>query len=484
MYGILGTKKSILIVFVIFGLLAAGGWFVLPDKAEIFRPEPESNPPLFSLAIAGVPLKVELADTPDKRAQGLSGRADLPENQGLLFVFERPGHYFFWMKEMRFPLDIIWINETGRIVEISQNVPVPAADAGLVSYGPPEPVQYVLEVNAGFAERNNIQIGERVDFGSLSLGLSFQELVFVEDAQNNQVIVLDLKGEIVKRIPVGREPHDIAASPDGQWVATGNFGDGTVSIIDTKTLEMIKTINTGTGAHGVVFSPDGQFLFAVNAREDTLSIIETESFEEQKKIKIGDFPEYVGVTQDGSKIFTTNLGNGGSITLLQNNGFESAVIKQIVLGIDPHGWAVSPDGAKIVITNLGSDFTYILDSQTFQEISHIDTGAATEFAAFRDNNELWVTNIGAQYVSIINLKQNEVVDKIIVGETPHGISFSQDPEGEASPPYGAGKTLAFVPLYKSGQVVIIDTAKKEIIRKVKAGEKLHNLVMVKSSYAE
>lgn len=463
----LGLKKGILIVFVTVGLLAIaiGGWLALQNKAELFMSEPENNPELFSLSIAGALVQVELADTPAQRAKGLSGRAALPENQGLLFVFEKPGLYSFWMKGMRFALDIAWINKAGRIVEVSQNVPAPLADARLVSYGPSEPVQYVLELNAGWLEKNNVKVGARVDFGELPFGQSFQELVFVEDAQNHQVIVLTLPGELVKKIPVGREPHDIAASPDGQWVATANFGDGTVSIIDVSALKLKATLQTGPGAHGVAFSPKGKFLLVVNAQEDTLSIIETQNFNRQKKIKIGAFPEYVGATQDGSKIFTTNLGGQGSITILENKGLKSAVINQIALGIDPHGWALSPDGTKLVFTNLGSNLTYLLDARTFEEISHIDTGAVTEFAAFKDNNELWVTNIGAHYVSIINLKQNEVVDKIIVGETPHGISFSLD------------KTRAFVPLYKSGQVVIIDTARKEIIRKVKAGEKLHNSVV-------
>jgi len=297
--------------------------------------------------------------------------------------------------------------------------------------------------------------------------VKYSELIFVEDAHDNRVIVLNLDGSIVKKISVGKEPHDIALSPDQQYVVTANQGDGTVSVINTKTLLVEKTFSTGKGAHGVVFSPDGAFLFVVNSQEDSLSIIAADSFLEQRKVTVSGFPEYVGTTMDGEYIFTTNLGGDGSVTILRNQGFESDILKIFNPGIDPHGWTISPDGSTIVITNLGSNFTYLLDAETFAEVSRIDTGATTEFVAFKDNSELWVTNIGSHYVSIIDTEQNEIVDTIIVGETPHGISFSFD------------KTRAYVPLYGPGEVVIIDVASRDIIKKVPVGQELHNSVVMR-----
>jgi len=320
---------------------------------------------------------------------------------------------------------------------------------------------FVMQNKSGVS-KSELEINKSLSSDNIS-----NELIFTEDGKNSMVIVLNFDGKIVKKIDVGKEPHDIAVSPDNKFVATANFGDGTVSIINTETLLIEKTIQTGKGAHGVVFDPRGNFLFVANAEDNTLSIIETALFTQQEKVKIGTFPEYVGITKDSSKVFTTNLGGDGSVSIIANDGFNSRLLKTIDLGIDPHGWAVSPDGNKIIITNLGSNFTYLLDAETFEEISHVDTGAATEFAAFKDDKELWVTDIGAHYVSIIDVEQNEVMEQIAVGETPHGISFSQD------------KTLAFVPLYNSGEVVIIDVEEREIVKKVKVGEELHNSVVVR-----
>ncbi len=294
----------------------------------------------------------------------------------------------------------------------------------------------------------------------------FKELVFIDDAENDVVIVLTKEGEVMKKISVGHAPHDIAASSNGELVASANQDSGTASVINTESLEVIQTIPTGAGAHGLVFSPDGRFLYVANVSAGTLSVIDTALWQEIQEIPVDSGPEYVGVTPDGKQIFTTNLGDGGSVTLLKNQEGRLSVQKTLKLGIDPHGWAISPDGNKVVITNLGSNFTYLLNVQTFDEISHIDTGATTEFAAFKDDTELWVTNIGARYVSLINIDQNRVLDQIEVGKTPHGISFSQD------------KALAFIPLYESGEMVIIDVLERKVIKKVKVGGELHNSVTV------
>lgn len=292
-----------------------------------------------------------------------------------------------------------------------------------------------------------------------------KELLFVEDAENNEVIVLSVDGNVIKKIKVGKEPHDIAVSPDQRFVATGNFRDGTVSIINTQTLSVEKTLKTGKGAHGVAFDPRGNFLFVANSKDSTLSVIETSTFSKQTKIYTGNSPEYVGVTKDGANIFTTDLGDKGSVTILTNKGFQSKILKTVALGIDTHGWAVSPDGKEVLITNLDGSTAYFLDAVSFKK-TYYDMDTPTEFAAFLNNDELWLTNIATHYVSIVDRTQNRIVDRIKVGETPHGITFSND------------KSLAFAALYEPGEIVILDVSERKIIKRVKVGDKLHNSVVV------
>lgn len=114
-----------------------------------------------SVGIAGKNLKVEIADTEEKRNGGLSGRKNLLEDSGMLFVFEVPAKYSFWMKDMKFPLDLIWIDENKKIIAVSKNI---SPDTYPTSFSPSEPVKYVLEVNAGWTERNGVGAGNVVEF--------------------------------------------------------------------------------------------------------------------------------------------------------------------------------------------------------------------------------------------------------------------------------------------------------------------------------
>ncbi|MCK4744598.1 DUF192 domain-containing protein [Candidatus Parcubacteria bacterium] len=107
-------------------------------------------------------IKVELAETEQERIKGLSGRENLCDNCGILFIFNKEDFHSFWMKEMKFPIDIIWINND-KIVQITKNADLPQAK-NIPTYTPKQKASKVLEVNAGFCEKHNIKVGDKVLF--------------------------------------------------------------------------------------------------------------------------------------------------------------------------------------------------------------------------------------------------------------------------------------------------------------------------------
>ncbi len=131
------------------------------------RVAPDGETPLAyeaELCIEEARIRVLVADTPQERAAGLSGYPGLPEDTGMLFVFPEPRQPSFWMKEMEFVLDIIWIAD-GRVVQIDASVPPAPKDTPddqLPRYRPDEPITHVLELNAGAAARYGITVGSRV----------------------------------------------------------------------------------------------------------------------------------------------------------------------------------------------------------------------------------------------------------------------------------------------------------------------------------
>lgn len=109
-------------------------------------------------------LKVEIADTQPKRSKGLGGRTSLADGEGMLFIFPKEDKYPFWMKGVSFPLDFMWI-KGGQVVDFLENVPPPQPnqkDSELPIYVPKEPVDKVLEVNAGTVSKLKIKIGDRL----------------------------------------------------------------------------------------------------------------------------------------------------------------------------------------------------------------------------------------------------------------------------------------------------------------------------------
>lgn len=116
-----------------------------------------------SVRIGTTTISVEIADTEELREKGLSGRPSLAESRGMLFLFATADRYAFWMPNMHFPLDIIWIDGT-QIVGIDENVPPETNFEHPRMYRPPSPVNRVLEVPAGFAKSHGITIGETISY--------------------------------------------------------------------------------------------------------------------------------------------------------------------------------------------------------------------------------------------------------------------------------------------------------------------------------
>ena len=135
--------------FVAVALLIIVGFLLITSKAE------EGY-----LNIAGQKIKIEIADTPEAQSRGLSGRKSLPETEGMLFVFEQPGKYAFWMKDMNFAIDMIWLTEDLKVVFIKKNA---TPDSYPTSFVPEENAQYVLEVVSGFADKHGLEVGDEAE---------------------------------------------------------------------------------------------------------------------------------------------------------------------------------------------------------------------------------------------------------------------------------------------------------------------------------
>ncbi len=135
-------------------------FFYMQNSAQAPLPVATTqNPASSTVQIGGETIRITVAATEAAREQGLSGRTELADDEGMLFVFPRDGNYAFWMKDMLFSIDIIWISPDGRVVHIAPNVSPTTYPEDFVS---PTPARYVLEVPAGFADAHGVNVGDIV----------------------------------------------------------------------------------------------------------------------------------------------------------------------------------------------------------------------------------------------------------------------------------------------------------------------------------
>ena len=115
--------------------------------------------PVATISVNGHPLAVELAATPKARVCGLSKRVQLPDNQGMLFIYPDLGQRSFWMKDTQIPLSIAFLDDSGRILSIQDMTPMQTNER----YHSLQPVRYALEVNQGWFAAHGIGVGDIVE---------------------------------------------------------------------------------------------------------------------------------------------------------------------------------------------------------------------------------------------------------------------------------------------------------------------------------
>lgn len=157
--------KKFLIQAVLLLITIGAALFFYKTNAQIPNLPFLPQGPLFKqIQINDATLRVEVADTQEKRSKGLGGKETLASDEGMLFIFPKTDKYPFWMKGLKFPLDFIWIRDN-KVVDLLPNIQPPAAgqsDESLPIYQSKEDADKVLEISAGTIQRLDIKVGDTV----------------------------------------------------------------------------------------------------------------------------------------------------------------------------------------------------------------------------------------------------------------------------------------------------------------------------------
>lgn len=136
-------------MLVLVGAIAAWAGIAPDERGEYSR-----------AVVNGREFRLEVVDTQELRAKGLSGRDGLPEDTAMMFVFPETGVHCFWMKDMLFPIDIVWLDSDAKVVDVRKNI---EPESYPESFCPVSSAQFVLEFPTGVVAEAEIRIGTVIE---------------------------------------------------------------------------------------------------------------------------------------------------------------------------------------------------------------------------------------------------------------------------------------------------------------------------------
>lgn len=156
-------KKTLIIIGFIL-VVVTGLYFVQTKKVEEKVSTPVETGIVYKkkeVRLGKSTFTLEIANTEALQERGLSYRTSLAPNTGMIFVFNTPALYYFWMKDMNFPIDIIWLDKDKKVVHIEHSL---APHTYPKSYGPDTSTQYVIEISAGETDKIGLSLGGTIGF--------------------------------------------------------------------------------------------------------------------------------------------------------------------------------------------------------------------------------------------------------------------------------------------------------------------------------
>ncbi len=214
---------------------------------------------------------------------------------------------------------------------------------------------------------------------------------------------------------------NIAAAAPYAYIT--NFGDNTVSVIDTATNTVKATAYVGDNPIGVAVSPDGTKAYVTNYISNSVSVIDTTTNKVTAKVRIGKYPCAVAVSPDGTKVYVTrDAYEDESVSVIDTS--TNTVTATVPVGSEPYGVAVTPDGTKVYVSNTLDNTVSVIDVATNMVTVTIPIVNGPQGIAVNPaGTKVYVTNQDSDTVSVIDTATNTVTATVEVGWNP--VTFGQ-----------------------------------------------------------
>ncbi len=332
-----------------------------------------------------------------------------------------------------------------------------------------------------------LRVDRTLSVGSAPVALAAnpkRDEVYVVNAQPGQssgsISVIDTtRNAVVASIPVGRNPASISVDPSGQRAFVANTGSNTVSVIDLEQRRQIASAATGDRPDAALISPDGRTLLVPNRGGGSVSVYSIKIGTPQPKSKVATsayfppepvlrstFPGCPGamspvILPDSSKAFVACSGARQVMSLWLAAAPESWAAKQdssltsdhllalLDVGQNPTNLTLKPDGGELFVSNRDSDSVSEIATQTNEVGSTYAIGNHPAHGVVTgDNSALWVSNVGAESISLYSIADGKFLSSIRTGIAPDALAFADNEQ------------LLLAADTRSGDVAVIRTTSK------------------------
>jgi len=288
-----------------------------------------------------------------------------------------------------------------------------------------EDIRIYLLPEGGDSDKGSILL-KKPRIGPTNLKIDSKENLYSVNCYDDSISIIDTCNHVVKdTFFVGNYPNDMVFGSDESFMYVTNGDSNCVSIIESLSKKIIGQIPSGPMPQGMCISPDGEYIYVANMGDDSITVIDTWSNSKVSCIGIGTCPNRVIASADGKYIYVTCSSQGydinGFILVLSTQNL--GIIKRIEVGKMPSQMAISKDNNCLFVSNMGSGDIYIIDLNRLQVKNKIRAGNMSGGIDKIDGNYIIVANNQDNNISLIDLKYLKVLKSIKIGMEPTSVLF-------------------------------------------------------------
>jgi YVTN family beta-propeller protein len=269
-----------------------------------------------------------------------------------------------------------------------------------------------------------------------------QTLIVLNKSDHEAALVNPETLEVMVKLPTGKGPHEVAVSPDGRLAYVSDYGSysifregqrqqmppgNTITVLDLKGRKVAATWDLGEfrQPHGIAVSRDGKHLWVTVEGSQAVLELDTTSGKVLRSWKTEQRTSHMVVpAKDENKLYVANIGSG-SVTVI-NRSDDS--VKNIPTGAGAEGIAITPDGREVWVTNRGANTISVIDVASDAVTQSFESGGTMPIRVkfTPDAKHAWVSNARSNTVTVFDAKTRERVATIEVGAVPVGIQMTPD----------------------------------------------------------